>query len=94
MYLVTVFGELDDQDMALAEILRVLRPRDLLSLTEHVPDPDFTRFSVLQHRCEDAGFGFVERFGRPWNYPANFIKPPIHDPASATSSHRHRLHAY
>ena len=55
---------------------RVIRPGGLLSITEHLPDPDFSRFSRLRELVEREGFEFSERFGPPWSYTANFRRPP------------------
>lgn len=70
--LVAVLGEVPTPQMCLKELHRVLRPGGLLSVTEHLPDPDFSRFSRLRALVEDEDFEFVERFGRPWSYTANF----------------------
>ena len=73
-YVVTVLGELQDWDAGLDELHRVLRAGGLLSITEHLPDPDFTRFTRVQRQTEKHGFAFIERFGSWWNYTANFAK--------------------
>jgi uncharacterized protein len=72
VYMVTVFGELHDQDACLRGIRRVLKPTGVLSVSEHLPDPDFTSFPVLRRRVEGAGFRFIDRFGSRWAYTANF----------------------
>jgi uncharacterized protein len=72
VYMVTVFGELHDQDACLRGIRRVLKPTGVLSISEHLPDPDFTSFPVLRRRVEGAGFRCANRFGSRWAYTANF----------------------
>jgi hypothetical protein len=52
--------------------LPVLRSEGLLSITEHLPDPDFSRLSRLRTPVEEGGFALVERFGPPWSYTAKF----------------------
>jgi ubiquinone/menaquinone biosynthesis C-methylase UbiE len=72
VYMVTVFGEIHDPSAALAEVRRVLKPEGMLSISEHLPDPDFTSFPALRGRVEDAGFALEARFGPRWAYTANF----------------------
>ena len=72
VYMVTVFGEGGDQDACLAPIRRVLRPGGLLSISEHLPDPDFTSLHALRQRAERAGFLLEGRHGSCWAYTANF----------------------
>ena len=74
-FLVAVLGEVPEPEKCLRALHRVLRPGGLLSITEHLPDPDFSRFSRLRPLVEREGFAFVERFGRPWSYTANFHRP-------------------
>ena len=69
---VTVLGELPSADAAIAEASRVLRPAGVLSISEHLPDPDFVSLRRLQQICERQGFAFERRFGRRWSYTANF----------------------
>lgn len=73
VFLVTVLGEVPDRKQCLASIRRVLRPGGCLSITEHLPDPDFHLVSRLRALVEEKGFRFDQRFGRPWCYTANFI---------------------
>ncbi len=74
-FMVAVLGEIPEPSKCLAALARVIRPGGLLSITEHLPDPDFSRFSTLYALVERAGFVFVERFGPPWSYTANFRRP-------------------
>ena len=74
-FLVAVLGEIPEPRKCLAALLRVIRPGGLLSITEHLPDPDFSRLSSLRSVVEPEGFEFVERFGPPWSYTANFRRP-------------------
>lgn len=70
--MVTVFGEIHDPEACLAEARRVLKPAGVLSVSEHLPDPDFTAFPALRRRVEAAGFALEARFGARWAYTANF----------------------
>ena len=74
-FLVAVLGEVPEPHKCLAALARVIRPGGLLSITEHLPDPDFSRLSTLRTLVEPAGFKFVECFGPPWSYTANFRRP-------------------
>ena len=72
VFMVAVFGEIPNQAACLSEIARVLRPEGILSISEHLPDPDFCRFSSLCDKLEQAGFVLTERRGPPWAYTASF----------------------
>ena len=72
--LVTVLGEVDDAPLVIQEAHRVLRFGGILSVSEHLPDPDFRGApSVRRLVC---GFGFEERElrGSRWSYTVNFVK--------------------
>jgi SAM-dependent methyltransferase len=74
-YLVTVLGEIPDQDAALAELRRVLKPSGRLVVGEtFVGDPHVVRFGGLRERAERAGLRFEGRFGSPLGYFALFRK--------------------
>ena len=72
--MVTVFGEIRGSDALLREASRLLRADGLLSISEHLPDPDFTRSSRLRKVVEPSGFRLVSRLGPSWSYTANFRK--------------------
>lgn len=72
--LVTVLGEVDDAAVVLREVHRVLRPGGVLSISEHLPDPDFRALKAV--RALVRTFGFEERAtcGGRWSYTINFVK--------------------
>ncbi|HJU72237.1 MAG TPA: methyltransferase domain-containing protein [Gemmatimonadaceae bacterium] len=72
--LVTVLGEVDDAHLTLEEMRRVLRRGGVLSITEHLPDPDFRAASKV--RALVTRYGFAERdfSGGRWSYTINFVK--------------------
>lgn len=74
-FLVAVLGEVPEPRHCLRALRRILRPGGLLSIAEHLPDPDFSRLSTLRALVENEGFKFAEHFGPPWSYTANFRRP-------------------
>jgi ubiquinone/menaquinone biosynthesis C-methylase UbiE len=74
LFLVAVFGEIVKQHEFLSEAYRVLKPGGVLSISEHLPDPDFSQFTKVKLIVERGGFRFFERHGVRWNYTANFTK--------------------
>ena len=72
--MVTVFGEVKNSDALLCETYRVLRVDGTLSISEHLPDPDFTRSSRLRKLVEPKGFRLLGLMGPSWSYTANFRK--------------------
>lgn len=74
IFLVTVLGEVANQKAFLTEAYRVLKPEGVLSISEHLPDPDFLPFAKVELLVEKPGFEFIERYGAKWSYTANFRK--------------------
>lgn len=73
--LVTVLGEIPDKHKALAEIYRALKDGGILSVTEVLPDPHYTRLKRVRALCRDAGFKEVEYFDGSLAFTINFMKP-------------------
>jgi SAM-dependent methyltransferase len=66
--LTAVLGEIPDQDTAMAEIARVLKPDGRLVVGELVGDPHFTAPGALERRGATAGLRLVERSGPAFGY--------------------------
>jgi ubiquinone/menaquinone biosynthesis C-methylase UbiE len=66
--LTTVLGEIPDQDAALGEIARVLRPGGRLVVGELFGDPHYTSPGALRDRGEAAGLRFEYRNGPAFGY--------------------------
>jgi ubiquinone/menaquinone biosynthesis C-methylase UbiE len=67
-YLVTVLGEIPDQDAALTELARVVRPGGRLVIGELFGDPHMVTLGTLRERAERAGFTYERRLGTPLAY--------------------------
>ena len=66
--LTAVLAEIPDQDAALAEIARVLKPAAQLVVGELAGDPHFTPPGALERRGATAGLRLVERSGPAFGY--------------------------
>ncbi|GAC1319989.1 MAG: hypothetical protein NVSMB25_11650 [Thermoleophilaceae bacterium] len=73
-YLVTVLGEIPDQDAALSELARVVRRGGRIVCGELFGDPHMVAFRTLRRRAARAGLGFERRVGGPLGYFARFVR--------------------
>lgn len=71
-YLVTVLGEIPDQEAALRELARVVKPGGRVVVGELFGDPHWVSPGKLQARAERAGLRFERRLGSPLGYFARF----------------------
>ncbi|MDW5549737.1 class I SAM-dependent methyltransferase [Methanosarcina sp.] len=72
VYTVTVLQELPDQNRALKEMKRVLKPGGILAVSEFLPDPDYPLKSTTIRLGEKAGFIQDKVEGNLWNYTVRF----------------------
>lgn len=73
--LVTVLGEIHEQDAALREIYGALKPGGILSVTEIIFDPDFQKRDKVSQLAQAVGFKEKEFFGSRIAYTLNLEKP-------------------
>jgi SAM-dependent methyltransferase len=74
-YLVTVLGEIPNQDAALRELSRVLKPGGRLIVGELLGDPHYVRLRPLRLRASGAGLIYESRAGNALGFFARFAKP-------------------
>jgi ubiquinone/menaquinone biosynthesis C-methylase UbiE len=72
VYLVTVLGEIPDQDAALRELHRVLKPTGRVVFGETVLDPHLVTMGALRERAERAGLRFERRLGNWFGFFTRF----------------------
>jgi ubiquinone/menaquinone biosynthesis C-methylase UbiE len=74
-FLVTVLGEVPNQDAAIHELSRVLKPGGRLVVGELLGDPHYVRLAPLRLRAAAAGLAYERRIGNAFGYFARFAKP-------------------
>ncbi len=72
VFMITVLGEIPDQNKALQEIKRVLKPGGILAITEMFLDPDYLLKSTVTKKGGKAGFILDEISGSFWDYTIRF----------------------
>ncbi len=72
--LVTVLGEIPNQEAALKEIFAALKPGGILSVTEVIFDPHFQSRETVQRVAAAAGFREKGFFGKRLAYTMHFEK--------------------
>jgi ubiquinone/menaquinone biosynthesis C-methylase UbiE len=74
-YMTVTLGEVADQEAALSELRRVLKPGGRLVVGEIFGDPHMVTFGSLRARAEEAGLRFERRLGGKLAYFARFHAP-------------------
>ena len=75
-YLTMVLGEIPDQDKALAELARVVKPGGRIVVGEFALDPHYVSIESLKERAERTGLEFEDHVGGGFAYFARFRVPP------------------
>ena len=77
IFLVTVFGEIEERESFLLEAARVLKANGVLSITEHHPDPDFEQAHKVAESLYQNGFIPIQKLGWRWAYTLNASKSGV-----------------
>ena len=72
--MVTVIGEIDNKELYLKEINRILKEDGILSISELAGDPDKLSQDELRSLVTENGFQVSKVYGNKRNYTMNFTK--------------------
>ncbi|HDP94601.1 MAG TPA: methyltransferase domain-containing protein [Candidatus Aminicenantes bacterium] len=72
--MVTVIGEVENQDAYLREMHRILKSGGILSISELAGDPDKLSIGEVRRLSETHGFRLDKLYGSEKNYTINFRK--------------------
>jgi len=73
--MITVLQEIPDRLKALREVMRVLKPKGILAVTEFLADPDYPLKKTTKRIVTSAGFSTEKEDGGVWNYTIRFQAP-------------------
>jgi ubiquinone/menaquinone biosynthesis C-methylase UbiE len=74
-FLVTVLGEIPDQDAALRELARVVKPGGRVVIGELMGDPHYVTLGNMRLRAAGAGLEYERRVGNALGFFARFRRP-------------------
>ena len=74
-FLAGVLGEISDRPAAVAELRRAIRPGGVLSISEHLVDPDYQFEDAVRDLCRAVGFSTLDHHRRPLGYTMSFTTP-------------------
>jgi ubiquinone/menaquinone biosynthesis C-methylase UbiE len=87
-FLVTVLGEIPDQEKALREIYGLLTPGGILSVTELLPDPHYQRQSVVRELALRTGFIPTVVYSNYRAFTMNLMRPESDECKNGSGSTR------
>lgn len=74
IFMVTVLGEVENQDEYIEEIYRMLKPGGILSVSEQAGDPDKMTAEQISELAQKQNFSFYQIYGSRMNFTINFKK--------------------
>ncbi|NHB67715.1 class I SAM-dependent methyltransferase [Perlabentimonas gracilis] len=74
IFMVTVLGEVENQDEYIQEFYRMLKPSGILSVSEQAGDPDKMTAEQIRKLAERHNFSFCRVYGSRRNFTVNFKK--------------------
>ena len=75
IFMVTVLGEVENQDKYMQEFYRMLKPGGILSVSEQAGDPDKMSAEQIRVLAEQHNLLNLIIYGNSRSFTVNFIKP-------------------